>query len=197
MLSQEQKKQLWDFARENSQSHLYFIGHESHVAWESRRMAPKLDADPDICEISGVLHDLGYSVDPKHHIRESQGLATTALKEAEVDPSTTYRIVHSIATHDAILDPFRVPMENVVMNEVDAGCFFRHYMGLARWMYNDLLNKVEQPERLPKVKTSLLEHAIETETYIRLPLIRREYEEDIEKHKERIQRMTDSNLSSY
>tara|TARA_Y100000310_G_scaffold322897_1_gene382564 strand:- start:676 stop:1269 length:594 start_codon:yes stop_codon:yes gene_type:complete len=194
MITPEQKADLWRFARMNSQSKLYFLHHECKVAWGSNEVAKELDANPDISEIAGLMHDLGYSVDTGDHIQASVDLASRALAEFGVGYDEANKIKSAISTHDSHLDVLSTPLENVVVNDVDAGSFFRFYRGMAQWMYREIMTSGTPRSRLADTKSALLDHADETESYMSHPEIRARYEEDVRRFKQRIDSLTYSDV---
>jgi hypothetical protein len=81
------------------------------------------------------------------------------------------------------------------VKEVDAGCFFKYYLGLAKWLYNDLLKETIPSKKLSQIKSRLLKHAIETKSHITHPTVRNKYKKDIALHKERILSLKETALT--
>ncbi|MEK6914447.1 MAG: HD domain-containing protein [Nanoarchaeota archaeon] len=87
--------------------------------------------DPIVCELSGLLHDIGYTKryesDEKDHIIRGIRIAPDILKEIGIDDYYMERIVDAIWTHDGNLNRSKykkIPLENYILNDVDAMQFF-------------------------------------------------------------------------
>ena len=187
-LSTRLRTHLRDFARNSSQDGLYFMLHEEKVASDSEKVAELFDADSEVCWIAGLTHDLGYGQPGKsqtHHLR-SQKIASRKLQDLEFSQDFIKRVSSAISHQDSVLDPSKFPLEDVVVCQVDAGSFFKYYKGMAIWLYHMMIRDGEPSQRMEMVRSYLLSHSEETESYITMPEIRRMYEEEIGKFRRRI-----------
>ena len=187
-LSTKLRTHLRDFARNSSQDGLYFMLHEEKVASDSEKVAEWLGADSEVCWIAGLTHDLGYGQSGEyqtHHLR-SQKIASRKLQDLEFSQDFIKRVSSAISHQDSVLDPSKFPLEDTVVCQVDAGSFFRYYKGTAIWLYHMRIRDGNPLQRIERVRTSLLSHSEETESYITMPEIRRIYEKEIAEFRRRV-----------
>ncbi len=184
-LSRSQKTSLRKFARNNSQDRLYFMVHEEKVAIDAEKLAIDLGADPDVCWVAGLTHDLGYGQlgESEFHSLRSQKLVYQKLLNMGIDTTFRIRVTEAISNHDKVLSPSKVPLEDVIVCQVDAGSFFKYYRGMAIWLYHMRMREGDPSQRIDRVRNSLLSHSEETESYITMPEIKRIYEREIRRFK--------------
>lgn len=99
-----------------------FEAHLVPVARTSRFYAKQFNASADICELGGLLHDIGYgpNYEPskENHIENGIVIASKILNGVGIDEDYARRIVDCIRTHDNHLVPGS-PLENIIVHDSD------------------------------------------------------------------------------
>ena len=142
--------------------------------------------DPVVCEMGGLLHDIGYSKEfeseENDHIVKGTKMAADILGEINMGKDHIEQIVDTIWTHDGNLNRSRyktTPINNKIVNDVDS-------MQLFDWPLPTLLEFLHrlQPDRSNKeIAKGILDHVHQTFKYISLPffqdLARPKYEAQV------------------
>jgi putative nucleotidyltransferase with HDIG domain len=122
------KSKVYKLARENMiKPEYYFEAHGVPVAKYSKRNAELFDANSFTCEMGGLLHDIGYTVDynPERasHIERGMEIAYSVLTKAGVPSDYKNRIIDTIRTHDDNLEE-NSPLENRIVHDSDLLVFY-------------------------------------------------------------------------
>ena len=86
--------------------------------------------NPDICELGGILHDIGYSEDyesdPKVHIERGIVIAREIMEEFGVPEELRKPVLSCIETHDDKFFPGNyLPLENMIVHDINALNYFK------------------------------------------------------------------------
>ena len=157
---------------------LYFIYHVEPVARNCLMYAERFRqagcfVDPVICQLGGLFHDIGYTkeyeVEEKDHIDRGIVITSNILDEYAIGGVYKDKILDCILTHDGNLSRSRyscnnlIPLENVIVNDVDALCFFD-------WPFDKLIEFARDRLKAPSLRESLRQEAEKTLSYIHNPL---------------------------
>ncbi len=177
-ISDDQRTTIYGVAESlSSNGDIYFPEHVRPVARNCRLYATHLatqdrSIDPTVCELGGLLHDIGYSrvfeSTESDHIAKGVQMAPGILGHIGVTGEYAEQITDAIWTHDGNLDRSRygnpAPLNNRIVNDIDA-------MQLFDWNLASLMDFSLrlQPGREPDaVAQGLLEHVHQTMPYISL-----------------------------
>lgn len=187
-LSRNQIIELRNFAKNHSQDGLYHMLHETRVARDATKLAKILGADPEVCWVAGLTHDLGYSLPGHHneHRERSYELVVAYLQSLGLPYNFIKDVGSAILNHDQKLTPSEHPLEDLIVCQVDAGSFFKYYKGLAIWLYHMRIREGDPSQRINLVREAMVSHANETLSYLTYSPIRERYEQDIERFTERV-----------
>lgn len=136
-LTEENRKIIYNKVESmTAHSDIYFPDHVRPVARNcfvyANHLSKKFkEIDPVVCELSGLLHDIGYTEkyesEEKDHIKRGTIIAPEILKEISIEDYSIEKIVDAIWTHDGNLNRSKyekTPLENYILNDVDAMQFF-------------------------------------------------------------------------
>jgi len=175
---------------------IYFTDHVRIVARNCFIYAKHLSEsekkiDPTICELGGLLHDIGYTKEfepeEKDHILKGIKMAPEILKKINIEEYYIEKIVDTIWTHDGNLNRSRyieAPTNNKIVNDVDAMQFFD-------WPLPSLIEfslRLRPNRRIEEIVEGILEHTNQTFNYISLPYFRELAEPKYEARKKELER---------
>ncbi len=177
-ISGETKTGLYKIVKElTPHSDLYYKYHVEPVAKSCFKYADPdripIGIDQSICELGGLLHDIGYT--EKHesnegdHIKRGVEKSAEILKEFRITGDFAEKIIDCIWTHDGNLYRSKFlrygspPLENIIVNDVDALTFFE-------WPIDKLVEFIEYRLGIPSYKEVILKEAEKTFGYIHNPL---------------------------
>jgi len=116
------RDKLYTRTRGIASSDIYFRGHLVQVAKNSKYIARELNANQDVCEIAGLLHDIGY---PRYfdrrkedHILKGIRISEDLLNNLGFDLDTIEPVIDCIRTHDNHLED-KSPLENRIVHDTD------------------------------------------------------------------------------
>lgn len=176
-ISKETRIGLYEKVRElTSHSDLYYKYHVEPVAKNCFKYADSdkipVGLDQTICELGGLLHDIGYTENYESnegdHIKRGVEISEEVLKKFEIIGNFAERIKDCIWTHDGNLHRSKFlkygspPLENIIVNDVDALTFFE-------WPIDKLIEFVKDRLRIPNYEEIILKEAEKTFGYIHNP----------------------------
>ncbi|HJO15050.1 MAG TPA: HD domain-containing protein [Candidatus Pacearchaeota archaeon] len=177
-ISDKERDQIYsDVEIKTAHGDIYFSDHIRPVARNCflyaaylRRIDPTID--PIVCELGGLLHDIGYSRDfdseERDHIIKGTQMAPGILENIGIQENYVDKITDTIRTHDGNLDRSRygeAPINNKIVNDVDA-------MQLFDWNLSSLFQfslRLKPDRSINKVAEEVLEHVNQTMPYISMP----------------------------
>ena len=177
-ISEEQRKGLYEeVQRITPHSDLYFPDHVLPIARncfvysqhlrKTGETSHPLATHPVICELAGLLHDIGYTKEYESneadHIARGVEMAPRILERFDITGEFAERIVGCIWTHDGHLNRSRYHdlnnfMDNIIVNDVDAMQFFD-------WPFPSLLefsSRLQPRKKELDIQTGLIKHANHT-----------------------------------
>lgn len=176
-LTEENRKIIYDKVESiTAHSDIYFPDHVRPVArncFVYANYLSKLEKiDPVICELGGLLHDIGYTKEyepeEKDHIIKGVKIAPEILKEICIENCYIEKIVDAIWTHDGNLNRSKykkTPLENYIVNDVDAMQFFD-------WPLPSLIEfslRLKPNRKIKETAFGIIEHTYQTFEYISMP----------------------------
>ena len=180
-ISDIKRNQIYREVKKISSSRdIYFPDHVKPVAENCLLYATHLSLkdktiDPVVCELGGLLHDVGYSnlfeSDEKDHIKKGIIIAPDILEDIGVFGVYAEQIIDTIWTHDGNLNRSRynlTPTNNIIVNDVDA-------MHLFDWNLGSLFKfslRLKPNRPIDEVAKGLMEHVEQTIKYISMPFFR-------------------------
>jgi len=139
-ITEQQRRELYDeVKRATPHSDIYWPDHVFPIARNCRVYATYLsqkldhpwDINPTLCELGGLLHDIGYTKEyesiENDHITRGVRFARDILTKVGITDEPLERIIDIIWTHDGNLtrSAYQLPpQENILVNDVDAMQFF-------------------------------------------------------------------------
>jgi hypothetical protein len=175
-ISDGQRDQIYsEVESKTSHGDIYFPDHVDPVArncflYASHLARTDSTIDPVVCELGGLLHDIGYSRDfepeERDHVLKGTRMAPGILDCLGIEGDYRDMIVDTIWTHDGNLDRSAygnpAPSNNRIVNDVDA-------MQLFDWNLASLFQfslRLQPGRPISDVATELLEHVDQTMPYI-------------------------------
>ena len=171
------KKRLYLKIKElTPHSDIYFSDHLTLVASNclnyGREFEKNNDVDPILCEIAGLVHDIGYTEKYEEiegdHIIKGVILLEDLLPKFGITGYYLEKIQDCVYTHDGNLHRSKfkkneeLALENIIVNDVDSMCLFE-------WPINSIINFSERlrPEKSKiEILSSIINHAHKTFDYI-------------------------------
>lgn len=156
---------------------IYFPDHVRPVArncfvYANYLSESEKEIDPIICELGGLLHDIGYTkefeTEEKDHIIKGIKIAPEILKKINIKEDYVEKIIDTIWTHDGNLNRSKykeTPTNNKIVNDVDSMQFFD-------WPLHSLIEfslRLRPNRKIKEVASEILEHTHQTFNYISMP----------------------------
>lgn len=170
------KKNLYQVVKElTPHSDIYFQDHILLVANNclhyGKEFEKNADVDPVLCEIAGLVHDIGYTKKYEEiegdHITRGISLLGDLLPKFGITGYYLEKIQDCVYTHDGNLHRSKFkknepPLENIIVNDVDSMCLFE-------WPIESLIefsNRLRSGRSQKEVIKGILDHANKTFLYI-------------------------------
>lgn len=171
------KKEIYLRVKElTSHSDIYFPDHLILVANNclsyGKEFEKDNDVDPILCEIAGLVHDIGYTERYEEiegdHIIKGVSLLENLLPEFGINGYYLEKIQDCVYTHDGNLHRSKFskydkpPLENIIVNDVDSMCLFE-------WPINSIINfseRLRPGKSKIEILSSIINHANKTFDYI-------------------------------
>ena len=177
LIKKDIRRSLYSKVKElTPHSDIYFSDHLILVSGNclhyAREFEKNVDVDPVLCEIAGLVHDIGYTEKYEEiegdHIIRGVSLLENLLPKFGITGYYLEKIKDCVYTHDGNLNRSNClikgqpPLENIIVNDIDSICLFE-------WPIKSLIefsNRLRPGRPIKEIITGIIEHTHKTFDYI-------------------------------